>query len=112
MSKGLVTKMNLSKFNQNVAMLSLQLWPGLLALRAIATGTRRVVLTIVFFLVGGADRHLGGPFASGARHLASHRAAGAAMAASTVRVLAIAWCIGFVLVLPLDFLAYKAESIG
>jgi O-antigen ligase len=111
MSKGLVMKMNLSKFNQNVAMLSLQLWPGLLALRAIATGLRRIVLMIVFFLL------MAVPIA-----ISEHDSSQVALVISllvvplmrqwprpTVRVLAIAWCVGFVLVLPLDFLAYKAE---
>jgi O-antigen ligase len=111
MSKGLVTKMNLSRFNQNVAMLSLMLWPGLLALRAITTGTRRVALMIVFFVL------MAVPIA-----ISEHDSSQVALVISllivplvrrwprsTIQGLAIAWCVGFVLVLPLDFLAYKAE---
>jgi O-antigen ligase len=111
MSKGLVTKMNLSEFNQNVAMLSLQLWPGLLALRAVEAGARRIVLMILFFLLVAV------PIA-----ISEHDSSQVALIVSllvlplarrwprpTVRGLAIAWCLGFVLVLPLDFLSYKAE---
>ena len=46
---GLVTKINVSEFNQHVAMLALQFWPGLLALRVLAP-PRRNLLTVLFFL--------------------------------------------------------------
>ena len=46
---GRVTKINLSEFNQHVAMLAFQLWPGLLALRVLEP-RRRILLTILFLV--------------------------------------------------------------
>ncbi|MGB6346804.1 MAG: O-antigen ligase family protein [Methyloceanibacter sp.] len=107
---GRVTKINLSEFNQHVAMLALSLWPGLLALRALY-GPRRILIMVLFFAV------LAVPIA-----LSEHDSSQVALVASlivlplawgwpraVIRGLALAWCLGFVLVLPLDFLAYKAE---
>ena len=101
--------MNLSEFNQNVAMLALALWPGLLALRGLDV-PRRPMLMGLFFLV------LAIPIA-----ISEHDSSQLGLAASllvlpltwlqphtVIRALAIAWCLGFVLVLPLDFLAFKA----
>jgi O-antigen ligase len=106
---GRITKMNLSEFNQNVAMLALALWPGLLALRGLDV-PRRPMLMGLFFLV------LAIPIA-----ISEHDSSQLGLAASllvlpltwlqphtVIRALAIAWCLGFVLVLPLDFLAFKA----
>ena len=44
-----VTKINLSEFNQDIAILALLLWPGLLALRALPS-PRRKLLSVLFFL--------------------------------------------------------------
>jgi len=87
------------------------LWPSLLALRLIETGTRR-------------------PFFSGALLLAvavpiflsEHQSSQLALVASIpvfcvaqrwplalIRSLAVLWCLAFVLVLPADFLMYKAN---
>ena len=105
-----VTKINLSEFNQDIAILALLLWPGLLALRAL-DGPRRKLLTVVFFLA------LAVPIA-----ISEHDSSQVGLIASllilplawvnpraVVRGLAIAWCLGFALVIPLDFLAFKAE---
>jgi ABC-type multidrug transport system fused ATPase/permease subunit len=105
-----VTKINLSEFNQDIAILALLLWPGLLALRAL-DGPRRRLLTVLFFLA------LAVPIA-----ISEHDSSQAGLVASllilplawvnpraVVRGLAIAWCLGFVLVIPLDFLAFKAD---
>jgi ABC-type multidrug transport system fused ATPase/permease subunit len=105
-----VTKINLSEFNQDIAILALLLWPGLLALRAL-DGPRRKLLTVLFFLA------LAVPIA-----ISEHDSSQVGLIASllilplawvnpraVVRGLAIAWCLGFVLVIPLDFLAFKAE---
>ena len=107
---GLVTKMNLSEFNQNVAMLAFQFWPGLLALRALLS-PRRALVTVLFILA------LGVPIA-----ISEHDLSQIGLVASllilllawvlpraVVRGLAFAWCLGFVLVIPLDFLAFKAD---
>src|SRR5215210_3079264 len=110
-SKGVVKKMNLSEFNQHVAMLSLQLWPGLLALRGLAAGARRNVFTLLLLVAAGV------PIAI-SQHDSSQIALVVALLVfalaqkwprATIRGLAAAWCLAFVLVLPLDFLAYQAE---
>ena len=44
-SDGRVRRINVSEFNQHVAMLTLQLWAGLLALTAIETGRRRAIFS-------------------------------------------------------------------
>ena len=105
-----VTKINLSEFNQDIAILALLLWPGLLALRALDS-PRRKLLTVLFFLA------LAVPIA-----ISEHDSSQVGLIASllilplawvnpraVVRGLAIAWCLGFVLVIPLDFLAFNAE---
>jgi O-antigen ligase len=106
---GLVTRINVSEFNQHVAMLALQFWPGLLALRVLAP-PRRNLLTVLFFLA------LAVPIA-----ISEHDSSQVGLIASliifpltlvrprtVIRGLALAWCLGFVLVIPLDFLAFKA----
>jgi O-antigen ligase len=107
--QGRVVRMNLSEFNQHVAMLALQLWPGLLALRVLDL-PRRTLLTVLFFLA------LAVPIA-----ISEHDSSQVGLIASllifplawvkpraVIRGLALAWCLGFVLVIPLDFLAFKA----
>ena len=86
------------------------LWPGLLALRALPS-PRRKLLSVLFFLA------LAVPIA-----ISEHDSSQVGLVASllvlllawvspraVVRGLAIAWCLGFVLVIPLDFLAFKAD---
>lgn len=106
---GRVTKINLSEFNQHVAMLAFQFWPGLLALRVLEL-RRRVLLTILFLAA------LAVPIAF-SEHDSSQLGLVAALLIfplarikprAVISGLAIAWCLGFVLVIPLDFLAFKA----
>ena len=106
---GRVTKINLSEFNQHVAMLAFQLWPGLLALRVLEL-QRRILLTILFLAA------LAVPIAF-SEHDSSQLGLVAALLIfplarikprAVISGLAIAWCLGFVLVIPLDFLAFKA----
>ena len=105
-----VTKINLSEFNQDIAILALLLWPGLLALRALPS-PRRMLLSVLFFLA------LAVPIA-----ISEHDSSQVGLVASLLvlllawmspravaRGLAIAWCLGFVLVIPLDFLAFQAD---
>lgn len=107
---GMVTKINLSEFNQHVAILALQLWPGLLALRALP-GRRRVLLIILFFAALAVPIGLSEHDSSQVALLASLLVLPLAWSwpRAVMRGLAVAWCLGFVLVLPLDFLVYKAE---
>jgi O-antigen ligase len=110
-SQGEVTWVNPGYFNHNVAMLMFNLWPGLLVLRSIEGGARRAVFIGAFFL------SVAIPVA-----ISEHQSSQVALIASllvltlawnwrkpVVRALAALWCLGFVLVLPFDFLAYKAE---
>jgi O-antigen ligase len=109
--QGEVTWVNPSYFNHNVAMLMFNLWPGLLVLRMIEAGARRAVFIGAFFL------SVAIPVA-----ISEHQSSQMALIASllvlplawywpkpVVRALAALWCLAFVLVLPFDFLAYKAE---
>lgn len=106
---GRVTKVNLSEFNQHVAMLAFQLWPGLLALRVLEP-QRRILVTVLFLAA------LAVPIAF-SEHDSSQLGLVAALLIfplarlkprAVISGLAIAWCLGFVLVIPLDFLAFKA----
>jgi O-antigen ligase len=107
--EGQVTRISLSAFNQHVAVLALQLWPGLLALRLLPL-TRRTPLTVLFFLA------LAAPIA-----ISEHDSSQVGLVAAlivfalaqikpriVIRALALAWCLGFVLVIPLDFLAFNS----
>jgi len=105
-----VIRMNMSELNQNVAVLAFQLWPGLLALSTLQWSRRRL-FSLLFFLA------LAVPIA-----LSQHASSQIGLIASAlilplawvrprtvIRGLAVAWCLGFVLMLPLDHLAYKAD---
>jgi len=107
---GRVIRLNMSELNQSVAILAFLLWPGLLALSALQ-GSRRMLFSLLFFLAVAV------PIA-----LSEHASSQVALIASTlilplawvrprtvIRLLAMAWCLGFVLVIPLDHLAYKAD---
>jgi hypothetical protein len=109
MANGKVTRMNLSEFNQNAAMLMLNLWPGLLILGALKSIPRRIVVVMLFFLA------LAVPIA-----LSEHDSSQLALVLSPVifglawywrslviRGLAVLWCLCFVFVIPLDQLAYQ-----
>jgi O-antigen ligase len=110
LSQGHITKMNLSVLNHNVAIVMLNLWPGLLALRTVARGTCRVILTGLFLCA-----------VTVSAVISEHQSSQVALIASlpvfwfawrwrkpAIRALAIVWCAAFVLVLPANFLAYKA----
>jgi hypothetical protein len=109
-SQGDITKMNLSVLNHNVAIVMFNLWPALLALRTVARGTCRAILTGLFLCA-----------VTVSVAISEHQSSQVALIASVlaflfawhwrkpaIRALAIVWCAAFVLVLPVDFLAYKA----
>ena len=108
---GEVTRINLSEFNQNATMLMFHLWPGLLVLSALKGIRRRPLIIALFFLA------LAVPIL-----ISKHDSSLIALLGSilvlllarqwprlTTRALAAIWCLGFALVLPLNFLAYNAE---
>lgn len=107
---GHVIRLNMSELNQSVAILAFLLWPGLLALSTLQS-SRRKLYSLLFFLA------LAVPIA-----LSEHESSQIGLIASTlilplawvrpravIRALAVTWCLVFVLVIPLDHLAYKAE---
>jgi O-antigen ligase len=107
---GRVTRINLSEFNQSAATLALLLWPGLLALRSAVELPRRRLFAVLFFVA------LAVPIAI-SEHDSSQVGIVASLAVlllalkwprAIIRGLAVMWCLGFVLVLPLDFFAYNA----
>jgi O-antigen ligase len=110
-SNGEVTKIKFSVFNRNVAIVMFNLWPGLLVLRTIEDGTRRAVLTALFLLAVAVPVII-----------SKHDSSQVALIGSTlvfilacawrrlvIRALAVLWCAAFILVLPVNFLAYKAD---
>lgn len=107
---GRVTSIGLADFNQHVGVVAFQLWPGLLALSTLPD-PRRTLLSVLFVVA------LAVPIG-----LSEHDSSQIGLAASllilplawfnaraVIRGLALVWSLGFALVLPLDFLAYKAE---
>lgn len=109
--KGEVTDISLSEFNQNATMLMFHLWPGLLVLSAIKDIRRRPLMIALFLLA------LAVPIL-----ISEHDSSMIALLGSilvllvarqwprlTTRALAAIWCLGFALVLPLNFLAFNAE---
>lgn len=107
---GRVTQMNSSEFNQNVTMLAFQLWPGLLAL-ATLQGPWPRLFGALFFLGLAVPIGLSEHDSSQIALMVSLLIVVAAWvnARAVIRGLVLAWCLGFVLVLPLGFLAYNAE---
>ncbi len=110
-SDGFVKRINISEFNQHVAVLAFQLWAGLLAIFALERGRRRTIIALLYFFT------LAVPIAV-SKHDSSQVGivAGAAVLAlawtwprQVIAGLAAIWCLGFLLVLPLDFLAFRAE---
>ena len=110
-SNGEVTKIKYLVFNRNVAIVMFNLWPGLLVLRTIEDGTRRAVLTGLFLLAVAVPVII-----------STHDSSQVALIGSclvfilawtwrrpVIRALAVLWCAAFVLVLPVNFLAYKAD---
>jgi O-antigen ligase len=110
-SDGFVKRINTSEFNQNVAILAFQIWAGLLAIFALETGRRRTIIASLYFCTLAATIAV-------SKHDSSQVGVVAGLAVlllawtwprQVVTGLAAAWCLGFVLVLPLDFLAFKAD---
>ena len=107
---GRVTSMKLAELNQNVAIVAFLLWPGLLALATLLEPQRRKLLCGLFLIALAIPIFLSEHDSSQIGVIASALILPLAFAdaRTVIRGLALAWCLGFVLVLPLDFLAYKA----
>jgi O-antigen ligase len=111
LSHGEVTWIRPAELKHNAAILTFGLWPGLLALRIIASGTRRAILMGLFFLA-----------VATCAVLSDHRSSLVAVCVSlpvfflawnwrrpVIRALAALYCMAFVLVIPVDFAAYNAN---
>jgi O-antigen ligase len=109
---GEVTEFKSAEFRQSTALLAFHLWPALLALSAVAGRARRAAIWIGLLVVAVALPIL----------LSDRMSSQLAFVSSllvfplayiwrraVVRVLAALWCLGFVLILPAAFLAYKAD---
>lgn len=100
-----------SHLNQNVAIVMFSLWSGLLALQMVEERKRRVAASLLFALAIAVpvlfSHHQSSQFAL----LLSIPAFFLARLwpKAVFRALAIVWCLGFALVLPLTFLAYDAD---
>ena len=108
-SNGEIIDLSLSRLNRNVNILTFNMWPALLALKT--TSVRHWVFAAVLLAT-----------VILAVFLSDHQSSQVALLVSVpvfclawlwrkpvIRSLAAAWCLAFVLVLPMDFLAYKAD---
>jgi O-antigen ligase len=111
LSHGYVKKISLSELNQNATIVILSLWPALSVWALVANFPRRVILMSAFFLVTALAILL-------SEHQSSQIALVLSLAVfpfawrwpkAAIRALAAVWCLGFALVLPLDFAAYRAD---
>jgi len=111
MSNGEIIDLNVSMLNRNVNILTFNMWPALLGLKTTFSGVRRSVFAGILLAA-----------VTLAVLLSEHQSSQVALLISVavfclasywqkpvIRSLAVAWCLAFVLVLPMFFLAYKAD---
>ena len=107
---GEVRRINLNTLNQNVTLLMLHVWPGILMLSVVARPQWRKPMIVLFFGTSAVAILL-------SQHDSSQLALlGSALifllaqkwCSQTIRGLAVLWCLGFALILPLSFAAYDA----
>ena len=115
---GVITDINMSRFNHHATMLVLFLWPMLLLMKETWAGPRRGLIAGLFLVAIAV-----GVFLS--EHDSSQLAIIVSLFAwllaktwprMTIRGMALLWCLGFVAIIPLVHLAYdaglhKAESL-
>jgi O-antigen ligase len=107
---GRVTGMKLAELNLNVSIVAFLLWPGLLAVAALLRDPRRKLLSGMYFIAVAIPIFLSEHNSSQIGVIASALILPLAFVnpRAVIRGLAVAWCLGFVLVLPLGFFAYQA----
>ena len=104
-------KFKLGALRQNVTIVVLLLWPALLALTALIQSPRRRTFVVLFLAAVAV------PVLLSERESAQVALVGSALVFAlawmwrrgTSLGLAVAWCLAFVLVMPLTFAAYQAE---
>jgi O-Antigen ligase len=108
---GEVTRIGMSEFNPNATMLMFHLWPGLLILGVYKAIRRRMLMSVLFFAAFAVTLLISDHDSSQLALLGSTLALIVARywPRAVTRALAVLWALGFLLVLPLNFLAYKAE---
>jgi len=108
---GEITKFEAAEFRQSTALLAFQLWPALLALSAVAGRARRGAWIGLLVVAVSIPILLSDRMSSQLALVSSLIVFSLAYIwrRTVVHVLAALWCLGFVLILPAAFLAYKAD---
>ncbi len=108
---GEVTKFSAAEFRQSSALLVFNLWPALLALTVVAGHARRATWIGLLVVAISIPILLSDRMSSQLALVSSFIVFSLAYLwrRGVVRVLAALWCLGFVLILPAAFLAYKAD---
>jgi O-antigen ligase len=108
---GEVTKFNVAEFRQHTALLACHLWPALLALTAVSGRARRAtwmsLLVVAIAVPILASDRMSSQLAMVSSALVF--ALAYVWRRAVTRGLAALWCLGFVLILPAAFFAYKAD---
>jgi O-antigen ligase len=108
---GEVVKLDPGAFRQSVCLLTFHFWPGLLAVSAIADRKRRTLWIALLAIAIAAPILISERMSSQLALVSS--AAIFALAyvwrRAAIRLLAVVWCGGFVLILPAAFAAYQAD---
>jgi len=106
-----VTGLQFSYLNRNVAILGLYLWPALLAMRTFRDATWRWVVSSFFLIAATVSIFV-------SEHQSSQVGLLGAVLVfiltsrwpkTTIRGIAVVWCLAFALALPVALLAYKAD---
>ena len=108
-SNGVLTRLNLSKLDQNANLAMFHLWPGMLALMGLAT--RRTIAMVLFFVaittvIALSERKNPSQVAIIASSLVVMLAW--KWRTLVIPTLAILWCAAFVFVIPASFAAYES----
>ena len=108
---GEVTKFNVAEFRQNTALLAFHLWPALLALTAVSGRARRATWMSLLVVAIAVPILVSDRMSSQLAMVSSALVFALAYVwrRAVARVLAALWCLGFVLILPAAFFAYKAD---
>ena len=118
MQDGLIARLDMSRFNHHATMLALQLWPALLLLTASTKGRSQMLLASLFLTATVVAIFVSEHDSSQLAIIVSLFVGLLAKAwpRMVVRGLALMWCVGFIVIIPLVHLAYdaglhKAESL-
>jgi O-antigen ligase len=111
MDHGQIIHLRLANLNQNVAILTFNVWPGLLALRTIESGVRRFIVSCALLVAVTVPVFL-----------SEHQSSQVALVVSlpvfylarlrpqpVIRSIAVLWCLAFVVVLPAVFFVYQEK---